>query len=84
MSTTTHHITIADKIKAYRSENGLSLKGFGKLIGVSAQAVCKWEQNACYPDIIFLPHLAKILNCTTDDFFEQYGGDANEYIEISF
>ena len=62
-------ITIAEKIKAYRKENRLSQKEFGRLIGVSAQAVCKWEQNICYPDIIFLPHLARILECRTDDFF---------------
>ena len=68
------HITIAERIRAYRGENGLSLKEFGKLIGVSAQAVCKWEQNICYPDIIFLPHLARILNCKIDDFFELCGG----------
>ena len=78
MSMSTYHITIAERIKSYRSENNLSLKEFGKLIGVSAQAVCKWEQNTCYPDIIFLPHLAQILECTTDDFFEIHGGDANE------
>lgn len=78
MTMPTYHITIADKIKAYRSENNLSLKEFGKLIGISAQAVCKWEQNTCYPDIIFLPCLARILNCTADDFFEIHGGDANE------
>ena len=51
MSMPTYHITIADKIKAYRNENNLSLKEFGKLIGVSAQAVCKWEQNTCCPEI---------------------------------
>lgn len=78
MSMPTYHITIADKIKTYRRENNLSLKEFGKLVGVSAQAVCKWEQNTCYPDIIFLPRLARILNCTADDFFEMHGGDANE------
>ena len=70
MSMQMYQITIADKIKAYRNENNLSLKEFGKLIGVSAQAVCKWEQNTCYPDIIFLPHLAKILDCKIDDFFD--------------
>ena len=59
-------------------KNKLSMKDFGKLIGVSAQAVCKWEQNVCCPDIVFLPHLARILGCTTDDFFEMHGGDANE------
>ena len=71
MTMQTYHITIAEKIKAFRSEKNLSLKEFGKLIGVSAQAVCKWEQSICYPDIIFLPHLARILECATDDFFEK-------------
>ena len=67
---TIYRITIADRIREFRRENNLSLKEFGKLIGVSAQAVCKWEQNICYPDIIFLPHLARILGCKTDDFFD--------------
>ena len=70
MTMPTYHITIADKIKAYRNKNNLSLKEFGKLIGVSAQAVCKWEQNICYPDIIFLPHLARILKIKIESFFE--------------
>ena len=78
MSMPMYQIMIADKIKAYRNENNLSLKEFGKLIGVSAQAVYKWEQNTCYPDIIFLPHLARILECTTDDFFEEYTVDNNK------
>lgn len=70
MSMPTYHITIADKIKAYRNENNLSQNEFGKLIGVSAQAVCKWEQNICCPDITLLPYLAGIMKCRTDDFFE--------------
>ena len=78
MTIPTYDITIANKIKEYRMKNKLSMKDFGKLIGVSAQAVCKWEQNVCCPDIVFLPHLARILGCTTDDFFEMHGGDANE------
>ena len=66
----TYHISIAEKIKEYRNKNRLTQKEFGELIGVSAQAVCKWEQNVCYPDIFFLPQLAKILGCSTNDFFE--------------
>ena len=70
MTMPTYHITIADKIKTYRSENNLSQKDFGELIGISPQAVCKWEQNICYPDIFFLPYLARILGCKIDDFFD--------------
>lgn len=67
MTMPTYHIKIANKIKAYRSENNLSLKEFGKLIGVSAQAVCKWEQNTCYPDIFLLPNLSEILGISIDE-----------------
>ena len=71
MNIPAYHITIADKIKAYRRKNSLSLRGFGRLLGVSAQAVCKWEQNICYPDIMILPLLARIFECRVDDFFRE-------------
>ncbi len=70
MSAYIYRITISEKIKEYRKKNKLSQNDFGRLIGVSAQAVFKWEQNICYPDIIFLPRLARILECRIDDFFE--------------
>ena len=66
-----YRITVAERIKRYRQEKGISQKAFGRLIEVSAQAVCKWEQNRCYPDLLFLPQLARILQCQTDDFFEE-------------
>ena len=58
------------KIKEYRYEHKLSQSDFGKLLGVSAQAVFKWEREICYPDITFLPCLAEILGCRVEDFFE--------------
>lgn len=63
-------ITVGEKIKEYRKANHLSQSAFGNLIGVSAQAVCKWEQKLTYPDIFTLPHLARILECNTDDFYK--------------
>ena len=67
--TMTYHITIAEKIKEYRKVNKVSQSEFGELFGVSAQAVCKWENRLCYPDITLLPYFAQILKCSTDDFF---------------
>lgn len=78
MTMPTYRITIADKIKTYRQHHNLSQKEFGNLIGVSPQAVFKWEQEICCPDIGFLPHLANILDCTTDDFFEKHGAEDTE------
>ena len=63
-------ISISEKVKAYRKENHLSQTEFGQLFGVSAQAVYKWENSACYPDITLLPKLADLIGCPIDDFFK--------------
>ena len=65
----TYRITIAQRIKAYRQEKGLTQSAFGRRGGVSAQAVSKWEKGLCYPDIFWLPQLAQELGCRIDDFF---------------
>ena len=65
----TPRILIAKRIKEYRAANDLSQSEFGKLLGVTPQAVCKWEKELCYPDIFLLPRLAVLLQCQIDDFF---------------
>ena len=62
-------IIICEKIKKYRKEKRLTQAEFGEILGVSAQAVSKWESELCYPDITFLPDIAKILGCVIDDLF---------------
>jgi len=63
-------ITIARRIKRYRKEHSLTQEEFGRLLGVSPQAISKWERVECYPDITLLPELAKLLECTISDFFD--------------
>ena len=48
---------------------GLTQEDFGKILGVSAQAVSKWERALCYPDITFLPDIAELLSCDINEFF---------------
>ncbi|MBQ7290167.1 MAG: helix-turn-helix transcriptional regulator [Clostridia bacterium] len=62
-------IIICEKIKKYRKEKRITQAEFGEILGVSAQAVSKWESELCYPDITFLPDIAKILGCVIDDLF---------------
>ncbi len=64
-----HKIVISEKIKNYRKERGITQEEFAKMLGLSSQAISKWERTACYPDITFLPKLADILGCTVNDFF---------------
>ena len=63
-------ITVAEKIMEFRHRNNLTQGEFGKLLGISAQAISKWEREVCYPDITILPDLAEALGCTVNDFFE--------------
>ena len=62
-------IIISEKIREYRNNNALTQEDFGKILGVSAQAVSKWERALCYPDITFLPDIAELLSCNINDFF---------------
>ena len=62
-------IVISEKIKHYRFEQKLTQQEFGRLVGVSAQAISKWERCECYPDITMLPAIAEFLECSINDFF---------------
>ncbi len=63
-------ISIPERIREYRKERNISQASFGEILGVTAQAVSKWERGECYPDITFLPDLARVLSCSVSDFFE--------------
>lgn len=62
-------VIVSEKIKEYRRNNHLTQEEFGRLIGVSPQAISKWEREECYPDITFLPSIAELLRCSVNDFF---------------
>ena len=64
-------VVVAKKIIEFRRKNHLTQGEFGDLLGISAQAISKWERELCYPDITILPDLAETLGCTVNDFFEQ-------------
>lgn len=65
-----NRITIADRMKEYRQNHNVTQKDFAKLIGISPQAISKWEREQGYPDISLLPVLANLLRCSVNDFFE--------------
>lgn len=64
-------IKIAQLIISYRDERKISQTEFGRLLGVSANAVSKWEREICYPDVTLLPDIAKILGVDISELFEK-------------
>ncbi len=59
---------IGKQIKKYRTEKGLTQEQLGELVGVTTQAVSKWERGST-PDAELLPALADVLNVSVDALF---------------
>lgn len=55
-----------EKITLYRKKNGLSQEELAEKIGVSRQAVSKWETGDALPEITKLKSLADTFNVTVD------------------
>lgn len=60
---------IGNQIKALRLRRGLSQESVAQRVGVTAQAVSKWERGATMPDIALLPELASYFGVTIDALF---------------
>ncbi len=72
------HLKTAEVISKRRKESGLTQNQLAQSLGVSFQAVSKWENGTAYPDIAILPKLAAVLNTTTDALLG-YGGVVADY-----
>ena len=57
---------VGEQIAALRRAKGLTQSELGERLGVSFQAVSKWERGETLPDITLLPDLAKVLETTID------------------
>lgn len=60
-------ITLGQKIAALRKEKGWTQEELAERLGVSPQAVSKWENDVSCPDIMLLPEIARLFNVTTDN-----------------
>lgn len=58
--------TIGTRIAARRKEKGFTQEEVAQRLGVSAQAVSKWENDTSCPDISLLVPLAELLGTTVD------------------
>ena len=59
--------TLGKRIIAHRKKLGMTQDKLAEKLGVTAQAVSKWENDQSCPDITMLPKLAEIFGCSTDE-----------------
>ena len=63
-------MSIGQNIKKYRKEKGYTQRELADLIGVSVQAISKWETDSGAPDISQVVPLASALDISTDALFD--------------
>ena len=62
--------TLGRRIARLRLEYGMTQERLAMKMGVTAQAVSKWENDLSAPDIMLLPELARTLGVTVDELLE--------------
>ena len=64
------NLKTAERLRYYRKKYNYSQEELAEKIGVSRQAVSKWERDLSCPDINSLPALAEILEVTVDELMQ--------------
>lgn len=62
-------MSLGKNIANLRKEKGLTQAELGDLLGVSNQAVSKWEMEMTMPDVMLLPEIAKVFGVDLNDLY---------------
>lgn len=72
-------MTIGKRIGQLRRARGMTQDAMAEQLGVSPQAVSKWENDQTCPDISLLPKLARFLGVTVDHLLT---GEQEEKLQV--
>lgn len=59
-------MTLGDKLSKLRKENNYTQEQLADILGVSRQAISKWESNITYPETDKLIRMSELFNCSLD------------------
>ena len=63
-------IRMGEKIKTLRKRKDISQEVLAQALGVTFQAVSKWETGAAMPDVTLIPAIASFFGVSTDELFD--------------
>ncbi|MDY3773487.1 MAG: helix-turn-helix transcriptional regulator, partial [Eubacterium sp.] len=59
-------MTLGEKLSKLRKENNYTQEQLADVLGVSRQAISKWESNITYPETDKLIRISELFNCSLD------------------
>jgi transcriptional regulator with XRE-family HTH domain len=67
-------VYIGKNIKRLRQERGIRQADLARALGVTCQAVSKWETSANSPDVALIPKIAELFGISINELFEEKSG----------
>lgn len=64
------NIQMGEKIRSLRKQKNISQEVLAQYLGVSFQAVSKWENGNALPDVTMIPAIASFFEVSTDELFD--------------
>lgn len=64
------NIKLGEKIRSLRKRKNISQEVLAQYLGISFQAVSKWENGDTMPDVTLIPALASFFEVSTDELFD--------------
>ena len=64
-------MSMGKNIAEFRKRKGFTQEELGQKLGVTNQAVSKWESETSMPDVMMLPRIAGALDVTLDNLFAE-------------
>ena len=74
-------MSLSENIKKYRLAKGFTQEQLASVLGLSAQAISKWETTETYPDGALLVPLANALGVSLDVLFDHRSGSLKDTAE---
>lgn len=73
-------LSLGQKIRELRKRDGRTQEALAEALGVTSQAISRWEANGGYPDMEMIPAIANYFHVSIDELFG-YHSDREEKIK---
>lgn len=76
-------IPLGEQLRQLRRRDGRTQEDLAEALGVTAQAVSRWETGSCYPDTELLPDIAHYFGVSIDELFGYENERAQKINELA-